>query len=280
MKIISYSLFGYGSQFENCFSFNSYLRALLLSIRMNRLIYPEFINRVHTDQKTYDGCPILGKLERAKIIQCHIIAEAPLCKAMLWRLLPAFDCDVELFLCRDLDSLTSYKERQLVEYWMHGTKMCHAITDSVSHNIPLMGGMVAFRSKEFREYTACATWDQMFNKFGAFNFTNKGSDQDWLNAFIYPLVSQHGRDSIVQHYLKGMPNTYLSAYFNEVPDITVPIAHELRSSNDCTGHIGAAGWYETVTMKFFAQHRDRFDDIKAIEAQYADIFYWTKENTI
>jgi len=198
MKIISYSLFGYGSQFENCFSFNSYLRALLLSIRMNRLIYPEFINRVHTDQKTYDGCPILGELERAKIIQCHIIAEAPLCKAMLWRLLPAFDCDVELFLCRDLDSLTSYKERQLVEYWMHGTKMCHAITDSVSHNIPLMGGMVAFRSKEFRDYTGCAT-------------------------------CQHGRDSIVQHYLKGMPNTYLSAYVNEVPDITVPIANELRS---------------------------------------------------
>lgn len=277
-RVISYSLFGYGVQHEGCFSFNSFLRGLMLNIRMNRLIYPEFENWLYTDQVTYDAFKnLFDKLAQGKHIHIKIMPSAPLCKAMLWRIAPAFDESVEIVLCRDLDSPSTYRERQCVQYWMDSTKCIHAITDSVSHNIPLLGGMIGIRAKNFREYTSCHSFDQIINKWGSMDFTRKGSDQDWLNAYIYPMVSQQGRDSITQHYLKGMPNTWLSDYRNTVPDIAVPIEHDLRESNDVCGHIGAAGYYETAMFKFLRKHWNKFTDLLEIEKEYSSTFYWVNE---
>lgn len=297
--VLSYSLFGYEKQFAGCFSFNSYLRALLLCLRMNRLVYPEFITRLHVDGDTLGGCPVLGELGESGLLELRVQPSAPICKAMLWRLAPAFDEDVELFLCRDLDSLSTYRERRCVQAWLNSSKFCHAITDSVSHTIPLMGGMIGFRSKLvvppalqkefslptniFEEYVGCNSWDEMMQKFSTIppmDFSAKGSDQVWLNRFIYPLVARHGADSIVQHYIKGMPNTFLSSWFSSVPDVAVPIGDDLRESDDCCGHIGAAGWYETATMRFLRKHAADFGDLRKIENSYPNIFYWAREQVI
>src|SRR5687768_15698714 len=148
MKCISYSLFGYNQQHPSCFSFDSYLRGFMLNLRMNRLIYPDWNIVLHLDEGTYRGhVGLFDSLTKAGICEVVICEPSPLCKAMLWRMKPVFEMHEGQWkyshvLCRDLDSPSTYREAQAVKYWMNKDKAMHAITDSVSHTIPLMGGMI------------------------------------------------------------------------------------------------------------------------------------------
>jgi len=194
--------------------------------------------------------------------------------------MPAFEKDVEAVICRDLDSPLTYKEAQCVLYWMNRgeDKILHAITDSVSHNVPLMGGMIGIKPKYFSDKVGCSDWETFVNKHSGYN--TKGSDQDFLNRIIYPIFAQQGNDSIVQHYLLGMPNTFLSEYQNTVPQLELPsVPVAMKESNETCGHIGSAGYYTGAMDKFLHKHYDRFEDIRNAEKEFEDIFYWIKEKS-
>jgi hypothetical protein len=269
MKIISYALFGYNKERqENCFAFADYLRGLLVNIRLARMVYPGWVIRLHVDQSTYDGLKdILTKLP----IQIEICDDAPLTLAMLWRLKPCFDSQVEYTICRDLDSPLTYREAQAVEYWLRSGKAAHAITDSVSHNIPMMGGMVGFW-KYIRDYTGVNTWEKLVDK--KLDFKVKGMDQFLLNKHVYPGFSRE--DSIVQHYVLGMPDTFLSEYHTQIQDIDLKLPQDYKETNDTCGHIGAAGYYSAPMNKLIQKHRDKFLDLEQIEKNYPTTFYWNE----
>lgn len=288
MKCISYSLFGFNKERQaNCFDFHSYLRGLTLNVRMNRLLYPDWKIVLNVDQPTYDGFKSLfDKLP----ITVSIHDEAPLCLAMLWRLKPVFEKDNDQWkyshvICRDLDSPTTYREVQAVKFWMNRDKAMHAITDSVSHDVPLMGGMIGIIPKYFTA-KAGQTWDQMMSRQQGIDFSKKGSDQNFLNHYIYPYFAIKGQDSITQHYFNGYANTFLSDYHtctcpptvghesHCLNNIDVDIPFRLKESNSVCGHIGASGYYETALFKFLREYWSEFTDLIAIEKDYSNIFYW------
>lgn len=167
-KCLSYSLFGYGKErADNCFDFHSYLRGLAISIRMNRLIYPDWEVVLNTDRPTYEAFKNL--FDKYPII-VHIHEEAPLCKAMLWRMFPVFETEngkwkYSHVLCRDLDSPATYREAQAVQFWMNRDKTMHAITDSISHDVALMGGMIGVIPKYFTQ-KAGNNWEAMISRGG------------------------------------------------------------------------------------------------------------------
>ena len=271
---IVYSLFGYEREQEaNCFSFNSYLRGLMINIRINRLLFPDWDIILQTDQATYDGHKSL--LERLPIkLEVHQ-DKVPLTLAMLWRLRPAFDQSYTHILCRDLDSPPTYRERQAVEYWINKDKAAHAITDSVSHDVPMLGGMIGFRPQYFMDKVGVRMWGDLIRK-QQFDWTNKGSDQTFLTNVVYPCFAQQGIDSITQHYCLGMPNSFLSDYHNKIQDMDLPIPYEYKESNDTCGHIGSAGYYNGQMSRFINKHADNFLDLIEIEKDYADLFSWVK----
>lgn len=276
MKIISYSLFGYDNKFDECFDFNSYLRGLNINIRLARLLFPEWVIRLHIDDRSYT--PFKDLFDNLPI-QIEICKETQLTKAMLWRLKPCFDINTTHVICRDLDSPLTYRDAQAVQFWVNRvTKAAHAITDSISHNIPMMGGMIGFKTEYFQLRTGFNSWDEMFMNAN-FDFSKKGTDQDFINHLIYPKFAQHGIDSITQHYVKGMPNTFLSDYHNTIQDwIEIPnVDRCLKEADNCAGHIGAAGYYPPPTYKFLNKHKHKFADIRNIELKYQDIFTWAKE---
>lgn len=274
MKCISYSLFGYNKERqENCFDFNSYLRGLMVNIRLARLIYPDWTIRVHMDLSTYMGFrDLFDKLPIQVLVVCE---DAPLTKAMLWRLKPCFDTDVSHVICRDLDSPITYREAQAVKYWMNKDKTAHAITDSVSHDVPMLGGMIGFIGKYFTDRMGCNDWDTLVNR-GGYDWARKGTDQTFLTNEVYPRVAQHGNDSITQHYVLGMGNSFLSDYHTTIQDMDVNLPIDLKESNDCCGHIGSAGYYNGQTSKFINKHADKFTDLIEIEKDYSDLFSWVK----
>ena len=271
---ICYALFGYEREQEaNCFSFNSYLRGLMINIRMNRLLFPDWDIILQTDQATYEGHKSL--LDRLPIkLEVHQ-DKVPLTLAMLWRLRPAFDQSYTHILCRDLDSPPTYREAQAVKYWINRDKAAHAITDSVSHDVPMLGGMIGFRPQYFMDKVGARMWGDLIRK-QQFDWTNKGSDQTFLTNVVYPCFAQQGIDSITQHYCLGMPNSFLSDYHNKIQDMDLDIPHEYKESNEVCGHIGSAGYYNGQMSRFINKHADNFLDLIEIEKDYADLFSWVK----
>lgn len=274
MNIISYALFGYNQKNEG-FDFNTYLRGFMINVRLARLIYPDFQIRLHLDKNTYTA---FKSLFDSLPIQLEILNEEPLCKAMLWRMKPLFDENVEVVLCRDLDSPITYREAQAVKYWMNKDKAAHAITDSVSHDVPMLGGMIGFKRRYFKDYTGFSSWDEMVNGSGL-DYSKKGTDQTMLTNKVYPCFAKHGRDSITQHYVLGMPNSFLSDCHNKIQDMELSIPYDYKESNDICGHIGAAGYYEGALLKFLHKHVDKFNDLRDAESAFSDIFFWVKEKT-
>jgi len=287
MKAISYSLFGYGKEkHKNSFDFNSYLRGLLLCIRMNRLLYPDWVNVLETDKETYNAYKSL--FDRLPL-EVEINNPDVLTKAMLWRLKPVFNYSKYTHvICRDLDSLATYREAQAVQDWLNygkddrsKAKGAHAITDSISHTLPMLGGMIGFDTGLWPVFTGIEHYVHLFNGdgVGSINFEEKGADQTFLNKYIYPKFAGNN-PSIVQHYVLGMRNTFLDGYKNEIPDIPVDgVSAEMRESNDVAGHIGAAGWYNPPTFKFLQKHQDKFKDILNIEKSFPQIAYWVNDGT-
>lgn len=289
MKAVSYSLFGYGrDKHHSCFTFDSYMQSLGYCLRMNKLIYPEWVTIIHVDRATYDAFAKYWERIQCDSIRVVICDDAPLCMAMLWRLKPIFErvwSDVaggythwkySHVICRDLDSPSPYREAQCVQEWINNDKAAHAITDSISHTIPLMGGLVGFRPDYITERLGSHTWDELVGRANGIDFNNKGSDQDFLNREIYPRIAKQGTDSITQHYLLGCANTFLSDYHNQIPNIELPIGEEMKESNDSCCHLGQSGWLLPPTWKFFDKHKEKFNHILEAEKEFPNIFYWIK----
>lgn len=280
-KAISYALFGYERErAKDCFDFNSYLRGLLINIRLNRLLFPDWDIVLNIDHISYnnhknlfDNLPIRIEVQPDGV---------PLCLAMLWRLKPLYLTDAAgvpdytHVICRDLDSPPTYRERQCVEQWVAHDKAAHAICDSDSHNIPMMGGMVGFRPAYFTMRMP-KDWDSLIAKDKAINYKTKGADQTFLNSVIYPAFATPGNDSITQHYMLGYPDTFLSDFSNKVPNIVLDLPEDMKKSNDICGHIGAAGYYPPPLEKFLHDYKDRFVDLQEIEKDYTHIFYWAND---
>ena len=289
MKVISYSLFGYGKdKAENCFEFNAYLRGLMVNIRLQRLLFPDWRIRVHLDKQTHEGFKrffeLLSEEIHTNAIDVVICEDAPLTKAMLWRLKPMFDPNVEMFICRDIEAPLMYKDVQAVTQWIDSTKISHAITSSNSHNIPMMGGMIGFK-KGILERLRVNTWDQLVNV--KYNWNAKGTDQDFLTNYIYRAVATRQDDSIMQHYFYGMANTFLDGYLTcSCPqlgthaddchlDIKVDIPRELKETDHLCGHIGAAGWYAGSMEKYLYNYKDMNQDLYEAENLHRpNIFNW------
>lgn len=277
-KCISYSLFGYGRpQVSNSFTFVSYLRGLLLSIRMDRILFPNWEIVVNMDKETYEAYKPL--FDTLPIVVCVNDPE-PLTKAMLWRMRPVFNySEYSHVICRDLDSPPTYREAQCVQEWINSDMGAHAITDSISHGVPLLGGMIGFNTGYFPMITGMQHWTDLFHHCNL-DFSQKGADQTLLNSLVYPKFADPPRASIMQHYLLGMPNTFLPGYRNVVPNIEVEnVPKEMEESNESCSHMGQAGWLLPQTFRFFRKHADKMKDLLDIEKNWPDIAYWVKDGT-
>lgn len=283
MKAISYSLFGYNKPTpRNCFSFDSYMRGLMINVRINRVLYPNWDNVVNLDKETYTSPykPVFDWLQNKGFAVLNLCeSNQPLCVAMLWRLKPVFFATdgwtYSHVLCRDVDSVGTYREAQAVAQWIQEDKTIHCITDSISHNIPMMGGMVGFRPEYLTMRLGLNSWEQLFELTSGIDFNVKGSDQDFMNRVIYPRCA----DSATEHFVLGMVHNLAegNGRHYSIPDIDIDVPRELEAPlNAMAGHIGAAGAYTTPLDKFLIDIDPFSDDYAEIESQFKDVFYWRR----
>lgn len=292
MKCVAYSLFGYSRPTPPMsFEFSSYLRGMMINVRINRIIYPDWTTVIHTDRETYQSKyqPIFDWLLDKALIEIVICpSNEALCRAMLWRLKPAFEKEWDEVaqgyrswkythvLCRDIDSICTYREAQAVTTWIKEKKSIHCITDSISHNVPMMGGMIGVDTAYFAERLSVDTWDKMMDLGGNIDYNRKGSDQDFLNRFIYPKFAKQGESNVTEHFVLGMVRNLAEGdgRHYSIDDIPMPIDARYKELNNCCGHVGSSGYYENVMVRFLNTMDPYVDQYADIEKKFPTLFFW------
>lgn len=286
MKAIAYSLFGYNKVTPaNCFEFETYVRGLFVNIRINRILYPDWITVVNIDQASYDSPyrAIFEWLKNNTATQFVIQEEAPLCVAMLWRLKTAFSYEHPNWkyshtICRDTDSIGTYRERQAVEQWIQEDRAAHCITDSISHNLEMMGGMCGFRPGYVNDRLKLtdkpdSVWYKIIDAYKT-DYNKKGTDQELLMRIIWPRVSV---DSVTAHFCLGIRHSVPEGdgIHYSIPDIAINVDPVHKFLNTCAGHIGAAGYYEPPMLKWLKYMDPHAEFYQPIQQAFPKIFFWT-----
>lgn len=135
----------------------------------------------------------------------------------------------------------------------------------------MMGGMIGFRPNYLTERLQVKNWGQLIN-LGTFDWNRKGTDQDFLNKFVYPKCS----DSATEHFVKGMRHNLPEGdgRHYSIPDIEIDIDPLYKELNYVCGHIGSAGVYESQLVKFLKEVDPYRNEYKEIEKQFTNIFWW------
>lgn len=120
-------------------------------------------------------------------------------EGLYWRFYPAADHNIERFISRDTDSRLNQREKAAVDAWIMSGKPFHLMRDHKNHDVPILGGMWGCTGG------LLANLDDMLNKWGDFN--NKGCDQKFLTAHVWPTVKdiQIGHASWHQSRFGGNP---------------------------------------------------------------------------
>lgn len=269
---VSYSLFGYADgRHPTCFDFKTYLRGLDINLRVAQLIYPKWKVFVALDEQTYKS-PYREWFDwhkKSEFLDFVVMKKRPLCEMMLWRLYPVFS-GYDRVICRDTDSLLSYKERLCTKYWEDGGRIVHAMTDSISHTIPLMGGMIGVMSAQFKRVIACDTFKEFIQLSRGEDFNIKGSDQIFLSREILPRIHQ----SITEHFLLGLPQSFRGDCHTTVPNIDLGLPEAYKETTSLSWHIGASGYQEPGTLKFLAEYGINNEHFEEIEKKFPGVFYW------
>ena len=140
----------------------------------------------------------------------------PRCESMLWRLKPCYMEGVERVICRDLDSLLTYRDYMSVQRWIESGKGVHGMNDNPAHGgLPLMGGMMGIKSSVLKQYFP--TFESLIE---GWDLSQHGSDQELLMKRLYPLIQN-------------------DIYFDQSP-LHYPFSGQAESDL-CVRHIGSAG---------------------------------------
>lgn len=280
MKAIAYSLFGAERNREaNCFDHDCYVRGLMANVRFNRILYPGWVNVLNIDGQSYSAYrKMYDWLQNKGHIVINIQPDDdPLCMAMLWRLKTVFSYVhphwiYSHVLCRDIDSIATYREAQAVQQWIDEGKTAHCITDSISHNIHMMGGMCGFRPDGTSSLLGVNSFEEAIKLGAGIDFKKKGSDQTFLEKYIYPKLA----GSVTEHFVLGMKHDLPEedGRHYSIPDYPISVDPAFKITNSCAGHIGAAGYYETPTVKFLRHHDPYEHEYAEIERLFPKLFFW------
>lgn len=264
MKLITYALFnGDAKPFEK----TAYIRGFCFNVRMNRLLYPEWTTHLEIDKALYWEFKILFDCLVSNLgLSLNINDKTPkLCEGMFWRTKSLFDEGITHIICRDADSITTYREASCVAQWIHTGLSTHAILDNPAH-AGMMGGMVGFNTQLFKTITGFSSWSEMV---AGFDLSLRGSDQHFMNQILYPKL----KHNLLLHRLNGAGMEACATLDNASGNPNINPA--LWESDLTCRHIGSAGVVEMETLRFF----QRFDKesetfFEEIEKRFPKVFYW------
>lgn len=247
MKTISFSIYR-----DNPKYFNFYLRGLYFNIRMIKLLLPDWQIAINWEEKLMsDYYDFLGEFEFLSFLWPFTFTDDNRCKNMMQRFNPAYKFNTDRLLCRDADSCITWREVQEIRKWEESGKDWHGINDNPAHSIPMMGGMIGFKTKALKNIYP--TFDSLIQNF---ELSEHGSDQSLIMERLWP-TAQH--------------SFYHSQLSNREPQ---PQSNPFWESDLIQRYIGSAGIIEMEALRFLERHDNNNSKWENFEKKFPKIFYW------
>ena len=258
-RVISYSLFWCGKDSHA----NLYTNGIPAICRAHHTCFPGWEWRVYHDGSLDNNLQSawLRAYEKAGLVTLVDMGpDEVLCRAMLRRMSPAFDTDVEVFLCRDMDSLPTPRERRMVDQFLGTHAAMHVISDHPQHSAALMGGLCGFRSDPFRRLMG---WSKLEHMTKAAPLGTHGDDQLLLAQRVWPKLEH----SLCEHRLAGRALQPGSFGFKTVP---VTDLHDVPPEVSLGGDglllfLGQPGFDPAPAIDFYNRQGDP-DTMRRIQA--------------
>ena len=168
-KIISFALWGNNPK---------YTTGAIKNANLAKEFYPGWISRfyIHRDVDS----SIINEIKNIQNTEVVIVNENADWKCMFWRFLPAFDNNVDCFICRDCDSRLNDREVAAVNEWSNSDKLAHIMRDHPWHRFVMLGGMIGFKKEAFEILINCLDNFSPANEYG--------TDYVFFNNVLYPQV--------------------------------------------------------------------------------------------
>jgi glycosyltransferase involved in cell wall biosynthesis len=173
-KIISFSLWGDKPK---------YTIGAIKNADLAGKIYPGWICRFYCGKTV--PASIIERLKRFDNVEIVHMNERGNWRGLFWRFHPASESDVAVMISRDTDSRLSYREKAAVDEWLKSDKCFHIMRDHLLHILAdnkrtILGGMWGAKA-------GCVPgMSDLVNRYEKENRWQ--SDQEFLNAKIYPLI--------------------------------------------------------------------------------------------
>ena len=233
-KVLSYSLYGTKDFYWG------FLPALVRGVHN---LFPGWELRIHHDSGIDRPIGAYLKLlhEKGLVNAVYVEESKALCRSMLWRMMPIWDEEVDIVMCRDCDAIPTISERRMIDKFVETGATCHVINDNPAHTVPIMGGLCGWNAPKFREKTGLTSWDQLVSMVQPHVLNSHGGDQHLLAHHVWPIL----RNEACEHRLSGFdtnPNAIYST--KEVdPTPTPDVTQELQTRADgLCAHLGSAGY--------------------------------------
>jgi hypothetical protein len=216
-------------------------------------------------------------LEERDLVETQRMGSAEYTKAMLWRMVPVFDPNVDYVFCRDIDAAPMPRDRACCEQFIASDAVVHTIHDHNAH-LGIMGGLCGFKAPEFRKQTGIDSMDMLYLIANQSNeqWAKHGTDQDVLNrlllAFDGPELLEHryngwfnGPDAFEARAVGSFPHAckYTSV---PVPDkgpewampggMNHPLSRYMSRADRLGAHLGCAGYDHEAASKFWDEEGD------------------------
>jgi hypothetical protein len=196
-KVLGFSF--YGATNSSAHRSKKYFQGIEANLAVVPALYgPGWSVRLYHDLEP--GSPLLVDLCRLACAAPHLdlcyvrelpgvpLADAAKMFPMNWRFLPTLDPQVELFLCRDLDSLISRREVAAVAEWAESGRAVHSMRDHPAHSVPLLGAAWGARLTQPNiRHKWARSWERMLADPQCWAGRQaKGPDQELLTRHVWP----------------------------------------------------------------------------------------------
>lgn len=177
-QIVSLCVFGKDEEFW---------KFTLPAIIINKIVYKDFIIRLYVSSMDINHVLIsaLRELSNNTFFELVIVDKPYLSlEVTIWRMLPLWDKDVDVFLCRDVDAYPTSMEVKSTYYFLnHSEYDIHGIRSCASHSgLYLMAGLCGFRKEKLKDLPGTSTYN-VYEKLTYHIST--GGDQEALKQCFY-----------------------------------------------------------------------------------------------
>lgn len=247
-KVISLALFGDRAVGRWYKTYTQFLGAVLRAHHVILPVSEGWSMRIHHDSDAL-GRPYgrtLKVLEKRGLVTLRDMgkAEDGVARAMLWRLEPVYDPEVDAVFCRDVDALPMPRDRGACEAFLASKATIHAIHDRRVHD-RVLGGLCGFKAEAFRKAITFKSVDEICRAWGLSRWKH-GADQDVINNLLRPKLS------LFEHrYPTQSPDT--RATYSELARHSVsPLADDLQVRADrLAPYLGSAGFDWECAVEFY-----------------------------